>query len=304
MTLRIRRRLRTALAIAAAAIAAVVVIRILVVGAIDTAGAFAILAHRLHPSWNSGPLFDWIQDLYSEKRSGGTRVFLGDRTDALITAVATLFLWWATRALGRSTRQQAAGAAPLLRIALTADPRRHAAGPVSPATAVALVAPVPRAPDPHHPYDEELRNEDAAWYQDRSFFPEAPDRFVYLEITNAQTAPFAVARDVEIALRFQGMGERSVSVANEARVETLTFQAERVASVTLLAPGETRLIPILNVGPVRSFDVRVTDDVSYKDLRGDRSRRATYGDLGLIESPDGSCEAEDGYIEPKGWEAP
>lgn len=175
--------------------------------------------------------------------------FFGAQAAIWLTAIATSFLWWATRALSRSTALQLKVDGPFIRVDLSLAPPPEAM----------FVPPYP-----------------ANWsHDDRESPALAPylgqERFVYLTVSNAQIKPVGVAGAVEIdvALYFGGTAPHHPnSIKRNVRVE-------------VIGPYTFVTGPVLNVGQLPAFLVAVTR-LEYRDLWGAK-RNAGWGTNVIVE---------------------
>lgn len=130
--------------------------------------------------------FAWLSDLYSTvDPHDKLRHLSPDKVAAVgaaFTAIFTLLLVGVTKEMGRASRRQAAGDAPLLRLDLD---MAHTA------TAVTPEAPIDAS------YSADLQASDAKRFGEVGLATTS-SRLVALQIKNVQIQPFAIARDIVV----------------------------------------------------------------------------------------------------------
>jgi len=249
---------------------------------------------------------DWAADLFTMQEPGGERRLSAERMGALGTAAFTAVLVYFTATMGLASRRQVAGDAPLLNIKLSLVP---------PTTDAADAAIKKRELRERGAYRAALESEDVKMFGGAGFNPLQPARMIRMQIDNVQTKPFAVARDIKIAvsLTHRGPGKPPSAIRRKAKIVHLdprdpsktewVHVVERAVEVQLLEPNCGVSEKIFNIAGLNECEIAVTD-VTYYELRRRKSRKAAYGDLYLTLRGDGTIEPKEGYYKPRGWEMP
>jgi Na+-transporting methylmalonyl-CoA/oxaloacetate decarboxylase gamma subunit len=269
-----------------------------------------VLSHTRMPALG---VPDWVLDLFTEQERGKPRHLSAERTGELTTGMFTIVLCYVTWTMGRASRRQVAGDAPLLNIKLFVAATPQTGQPV-PAT-----APLKREVREREVYPSELVRADERVFKGNKFNPLTPARMLKVRIDNVQTRPFAVARDIKITIELTFVDPHQVVDEDEpmsaAMVATLAADGDvdspapgvrkvrRDVQVRILAPDNAVTEPIFNLAALTECEVAVSD-VTYYELRRKTERKAAYGDLFLTVKGDGTVEAKDGYYRPRGWEMP
>jgi hypothetical protein len=185
--------------------------------------------------------------------------FLREDGALWLSAIATGMLWFATRALCRSTNIQLAidGPALELNLSLMAPPQGTRASP----------------------YFWDLED-----IQDVTLAPHVigvPPSYVYLEIVNQQNKPTGVAGGVQatVSLHFEQHSVR------------------RVIRAELIRPQTFVIGPILNVGNLTAY-YAVVDKVEYRDISG-RRRTAAWGTNTILQPPAAAPISGETIFEPR-----
>lgn len=181
---------------------------------------------------------------------------------AIVTAVATYYLYRATSALSRSTNLQQVVDGPFLRIDLKYEP------------------PLTQAVRPGSEFEAENASEIASYWdrwdnQDRtdpnigSFLSNTEPRYVYLTVANTQTKPHGLAQRIVL----------KTSLDFEPSLGQPKYSYARVVEIPVIGAGDYTTVALFDIGGIPQFFVTVAD-VEYQDITG-RSRRSAFGDASL-----------------------
>lgn len=234
----------------------------------------------------------WVGSLFTDMDQSGARQISVEKIAVLFTALATTFLAIATVQLHRATHRLVAADAPLLEINLYLS--RGDAPTVDDAR-------IER-------YPERLNAEDAEHFERARL---QPPTYIYIEIRNDQTEPFAAARDIEVKveLRSDDLPETlsaHSSFITEVQGQPAVVQTRimvRSVAIQVLGPRCAELHPVFNVAALAELKAEV-QSVRYYDLRGQKGRSAAFGEVVLSRGKDGVVSTEGGYSEPAKWEMP
>ncbi len=250
----------------------------------------------------------WLLDLVTEQNNGKPRHISAERIGGLATAIFTLLLCYITWTVGRASRRQVAGDAPLLSIRLFVPPPT-----LEGVTKTALPnAPAKRDLREREVYPQDLATADERIFKGDKFRALQPARMVKVQIDNVQQRPFAVARDVaitfELTFNDPDLVPDLVSAidSNGPHISAplpAIRKIRRDVQVRILPPNAGVIEPIFNLAALDECEVAVAD-VSYRELRRKRARKGAYGDLFLTIKGDATVEAKEGYYRPRGWEMP
>jgi hypothetical protein len=266
----------------------VVLISALIVGVIQIVHFIfsGITKLDLSPMYYSLRAFGGLFVDLDEHQTGHVSI---EKISILLTAVATIALFVATRQLQIATNREVAANAPVLEIDLL-FPASELAGETG---KVKPYLPSLAQEDESHFSSERLENKN----------------LLYLSVGNAQLEPYAPARDIEINVHLESsdLPESARSPLREGIPIELARGLERpwirTLKIPVLGANSKELHPIFNVAPLGSF-VASVKRVQYYDFRGKRPRSAAYGEMRLNLSNDGNVSKEAGYSEPAKWEMP
>jgi len=194
--------------------------------------------------------------------------YVWQHPDGWVTALATVFLFWATLALMRSTRAQVAGDAPLLHYNLMS----------------------PDAPSiPTGAYNESWALEDERHVGMAPHLLAGPGRYIHITVANEQAKPYGVALGVKLTVRL------AWGASNNTDLHPYTL--DRVINQPAIGAGKAIGGPLFNIGNIANYVVLI-QDVTYTDISGKKSRVAFGAGKLWQRLPPGQLVVEQTVFEP------
>lgn len=204
-----------------------------------------LVASIRHLDWSPvGNMVVALAMLFTDVDQHNVRTISIEKVSVLLTALATLMLFVATRQLKTATHRQVAGDAPVLQID------------------VMLLAALPSSTTKSRvePYSKSLREQDEELFAGARLTPE---RYLCIKVLNLQNEPFAPARDIKVDVQIRSHDLPASALPPEVQGLPLELLPKvspyivRSVSIPVLGAGRAELHPICNVAALSELEAAV-----------------------------------------------